>query len=214
MPGTTTLDEAIRQRIRNAFGQGEYVRTVYIAQTLGNAAILDEEVSDSFLVALERSGKRKIALELIKQVLALRPRDRVAVEVRQRLANFGEDRELRAADPLITVRRAEAYAEAGEVGRAIRCYRVLLAENPRNKGLSARLFGLIQERDGQESGDPFDEELTEPLILDLDVPNAGVAGASEQSNRVRAELKRRADKRRTEEESENGKKTRRSLLRK
>ncbi len=76
--------------------------------------------------------------------------------------------EPRAADPLITVARAEKYAQIGRVDRAVRTYRRLIYANPREWALQERLEELLGKPHDPRTED-LSEELPDPSVLPPDV---------------------------------------------
>lgn len=96
------------------------------------------------LLALERLGRVADARSLALAMLMKDNRDPLPKEVLARLATPKPPATLRAADPAVTVARAERYVSAGRPDRALRAYRRILLRHPGEISVAARVRELEQ----------------------------------------------------------------------
>ncbi len=115
-------------------------------------------------LALERSGRHDEARERVRARLAVDPDDVVAQSAHERLEAPPPDVRRRARDPFVTVARAESYAHAGRVDRAVRAYRRILENNQSDRGVAARLAQLLNQPH-EPVDDDLSEELADPSLV-------------------------------------------------
>ncbi|MCB9678362.1 MAG: hypothetical protein H6737_24885 [Alphaproteobacteria bacterium] len=123
-----------------------------------------EEMRRVHVLALERAGRAEEARDFVDAYLASDPGDVVLQAAKERLDAPPPEGDLSAADPFLTVRRAEQYAAMGRIDRATRIYRRILFRHPGDIAIRARLLQL-------DSAEIHDDELTHDLSEELIDPN-------------------------------------------
>jgi tetratricopeptide (TPR) repeat protein len=104
---------------------GQYLRALAALEHVDADPASNERMARARVLALEAIGKVEDARVAAEQFLEHRAEDVVVQSAMQRLVAPPPDHRRRAADPLVSVRRAEEYAAIGRSDRAIRVYRRL-----------------------------------------------------------------------------------------
>lgn len=136
---------------------------------------LDAEVAKVQILALERAGRFDQAQQAIEAYVAVIPDDVVVESVRERLDAPDPGENVRLPDPLLSVRRAEAYVNAGRADRAVRLYRRLAFHFPEDLSLQGRLrrLGAVSVAE-----DDLSEEIIAPDVIppEFSMPSPGLRG--------------------------------------
>ena len=156
------------------------------AQHLRNARV--------HVLCLAAASQHGLAYEAAGAYLKVDPSDVAISAALDRVAAPVPQGGLHGADPFFTVERAERYAMAGRVDKAIRVYRRILLSHPDEKGLVGRLRALaldamkvIEDDLSEELMDPSEMpleplDMPEPQIINtplVAVPRVVVAGDPE-----------------------------------
>ncbi len=117
------------------------------------------------ILALERDGRIDESLNRAHEFLALIPDDVVIASVVERLEAPAPASDRRAADPFVTVERAERYVAIGRADRAVRAYRRILFRHPGDLALTARIEQLEIQPLPDQLADDLSEELVDPATV-------------------------------------------------
>ncbi len=130
------------------------------------------------LLWLERSGRSAEARERARALLAVHPDDPVARGALARMDAPTPPATARAADPLLTVARAERFAALGRPDRAIRTYHRVLLSHLASPGMARQLEQRVRQLScvAGDADPDLSEELPAPSVaaapsgLALDAP--------------------------------------------
>ena len=145
---------------RAALEVGDYSRAL---AAVGRVAAPSAELRRVELLAKERAGALDGARVVAVELLAADPNDEVVSAALERLDAPPPSVHGRAADPFVTVDRAERFVAVGRVDRAVRLYRRLLFHNPHDRSIAVRL-GQLESEDAPADVDDLSDELTDPRL--------------------------------------------------
>ncbi|NCG22476.1 MAG: hypothetical protein GWP91_25960 [Rhodobacterales bacterium] len=135
------------------------------------------------ILAVERAGQKDQAATLAEVFLAVHPGDVVIESVVERLEAPEHPQAVHAADPLITLERAQRYVAIGRPDRAIRVLRRVLFQRPGERGAEG-LLRQLQGTDDRMFTDDLSEEIigpaSLPASLDMPAPRLGKVLADEE----------------------------------
>lgn len=124
------------------------------------------------MLALERLGRVDEAMDKAVAFLEIWPNEVVVSALIERIEAPPPDPAARAADPFVTVARAERYVAIDRVDRAVRLYRRILFHNRGDRALETRLARLASGVDEDHMADDLSEEIVSPddVLPDLTMP--------------------------------------------
>jgi len=164
--GVEDLDTA-RLLARTASETGDDRGLRVAANTLGEQAMQSEPaLARAYAIALDRAGDLDKAGKLAQRLLTEHGEDEELRGIVARTHATLPDQTTRARDPFFTVQRAEAYLESGRIDLAVRTYRRILAANPSDQAVHARLLRLrAMPRESRPWVDDLSEEywVTRPV---------------------------------------------------
>jgi tetratricopeptide (TPR) repeat protein len=159
--------------VKAAVEVGKHPQALAALQKLQPTPDRDPELVVLQVRAMEGSGQQDRARALAKSLAMLHPElESVVALAKAPAAPAGgvtrKVTEPHGADPLVTVSRAEQYAAMGRIDRAVRTYRRLIFENPREWSLQERLEELLG-RPHEPRTEDLSEELPNPDLVPPDV---------------------------------------------
>lgn len=161
-------DDAARMLAQAASDVGDDAGLRIAADHLGEEAMRREPaLARAWAVALDRGGNLDKAAELAQTLLDAHGEDEELRAIIERQQAPPPEGGLRGRDPFFTVARAEEYLENSRIDLAVRVYRRILAANPDNHVVHARLLRL---RAMPWEARPWVEDLSEEYWVQHPVP--------------------------------------------
>lgn len=159
---------------------GDFSQSLSAWARAGSALQSQIELQRVRVLALERAGRIDEARGAVSDYEAHHDEPDVVIEaVKERIEAPPPESSISAADPFLTVRKAEQYAAIGRVDRALRIYRRILFRYPDDLAIRSRLLQL-DSGDHEELVPDLSEELLDPNLVppDLTMPSPGITSAS------------------------------------
>jgi hypothetical protein len=161
-------DEAVGLLARSASASGDDAGVRAAAERLGPAAMkADPALARAWALALDRNGQLDEAAAVASDLIAKHGDDPELAAIVERQHAAPPDNRSRGRDPYYTVSRAEAYLESGRPDLAVRVYRRILAANPNDQAIHARLLRL---RGMPRESRPWVDDLSEEYWLNRPAP--------------------------------------------